>query len=324
MEKRHFFWILLLYFCGGGSLQAQWDDLHTQYWAIRSYINPSFTGETEAVSATALYRYSWSGIENAPRQFYLTANMPFEFLGKRHGVGLVVHNESVGALHNSFLAIQYSLKKEIGDNFLSLGLQAGIYNLNFDAGNKHITEDPIQPGRSILKVNPTDKQPIDLSTGISWTGRSFFAGLSAMHLNQPRFYPHTDSLTTDLKNDSARSVIPRSYNLIAGYNIRPFYPFAIQPMVWIWTDFNTTQVQATLRMEYNRKFSGGLSWRKDDGYLLFAGVLIKEVELGYAYGIHTSGPAQNSNGSHELFLRYQFPLDYFKPKRQPHQSIRLL
>ncbi|WP_298648173.1 type IX secretion system membrane protein PorP/SprF, partial [uncultured Proteiniphilum sp.] len=90
------------------------------------------------------------------------------------------------------------------------------------------------------------------------------------------------------------------------------------------TDFSMTQVQATLRLEYNKRFSGGASWRLDDGYVLFAGATIRDVELGYAYGLHTTGSGKNSRGSHELYLRYDFPLDYFKPKRQPHKSIRLL
>lgn len=324
MEKRHFLWILFLHLCCLLHLQAQWDDPHGQYWITKSGYNPSFAGETEAISATALYRYLWSGIENAPRQFYLSANMPFEFLGRRHGVGLVVYNETVGELHNSLLAMQYSFKKEIGESFLNLGLQAGAYDLNFDAGSKSIGDNSPQNSQGILKVNPTDRKVIDLNAGISWTGKAFFAGLSVMHLNQPRFYTHNDSLSADLQSDSARSSIPRSYNLMAGYNIRLFHPLEMQPMVWVQANHDRTFVVATLRMEYNKKFSGGASWKINDGYLLFAGTTFREVTLGYAYEVHTKGLGKNSNGSHELYLRYNFPLDHFKPKRQPHQSIRLL
>lgn len=324
MEKRRFFWILLLYFCWLFNLQAQWDDLPGQYWAVKNHFNPSFAGETETIATNALYRQAWNGIESAPRQLYITADTPFEFLGKRQGVGLVVHTENVGELRNSLLAAQYVFKKEIGRGFLNIGLQAGVYDLSFDAGNKHIFEDSLQYKRGTLRVNPTNKQVIDLNTGISWTGKTFFAGLSVMHLNQPRFYAYNDSISADLPSDSTLSVIPRTYNLIAGYNINLFYPLEIQPMVWLQTDLNRILVQTTLRMQYNKKLSGGASWRMDDGYVLFAGAIIREVELGYAYGIHNSGPEKISRGSHELYLRYNFPFDYFKPKRQPHKSIRLL
>lgn len=324
MEKRHFLWILLLHLCCLLHLQAQWDEPPGQYWAVKSYFNPSFAGDTEAISTTALYRYVWYGIENAPQPLILTAGMPFEFLGKRHGTGLIVYNEAVGELRNSLLAAQYSYKKEVGKGFLNIGVQAGVYDLNFDPGSKHIFGDSLQHSRGILKVNPADKQMIDLNAGISWTGKSFFAGLSAMHINQPRFYAHNDSLSIDVQSDSAMSVIPRSYNLMAGYNITLFHPLEIQPMVWVQTDLDIIQVQATLRMKYNKKFSGGASWKMDDGYVFFAGTVIRDVEVGYAYGLHTMGPGKNSQGSHELYLRYNFPLDHFKPKRQPHKSIRLL
>lgn len=305
-------------------MQAQWDDPPGQYWTTKSYLNPAFAGETEAIRTNALYRYLWNGIESAPQQILLTADMPFEFFGKRHGAGLVAYTETVGELRNSLLAAQYSFKKETGKGFLNIGLQAGVYDLDFDAGSKYIFSDSLQHGRGILKVNPADKQVIDLSVGISWTGKSFFAGLSAMHINQPGFYAHNDSLSADLQGDSTLSVIPRSYNLTAGYNITLFHPLEIQPMVWMQTDLSTLQVQATLRLEYKKKVSGGASWRMDDGYFLFVGTVIRGAELGYAYGLHTTGPGQNSKGSHELCLRYNFPLDHFKPKRHPHKSIRLL
>lgn len=324
MEKRCLLLTILLLLCSLLHLQAQWDDPPGQYWAVKSYLNSSFAGDTEAISTTAFYRYAWRGIENAPQQLILTADMPFEFFGRRHGVGLVINNETVGQLRNSLLAVQYSFKKEFGKGFLNMGLQVGVYDLNFDAGSKYIFEDSLQHGRGTLKVDPADKQVIDLGAGISWTGKSVFIGLSAIHLNQPRFYAHNDSLGADLQSDSTLSAIPLSYNLMAGYNITLFHTLEIQPMLWVQTDLSTLQVQATLRLEYNKKLSGGASWRMNDGYLLFAGTTIREVELGYAYGLHTRGIGQNSRGSHELYLRYNFPLDHFKPKRQPHKSIRLL
>ncbi len=324
MEKRRFYWILLLHFCCLLHLQAQWDDSPGQYWVLKSYFNPSFAGETEAISATALYRYGWTGIENAPRQFYLTANMPFDFFGKRHGAGLTISNETVGTLRNSLLAAQYSFKKELGNGFLNIGLQAGVYDLHFDAGSKTIFEDSLQYSRGILRVNPADKQVVDFEAGISWTAKSFYAGLSVMHLLQPRFYAHNDSLSADLQSDSTRSFIPRAYNLMIGCNIKLIHPLEIEPMVWVEVNPKRIEAQATLLLKYDKKFSGGASWKMNDGFFFFAGTTLYDVEIGYAYGAHTVGAGQNSSGSHALYLRYYFPLDYFQPKKQPHKSIRLL
>lgn len=126
-------------------------------------------------------------------------------------------------------------------------------------------------------------------------------------------------------------------------------------MVWLRNSSGKTTVDATLRLEYDKKFSAGASWRVDQGYVVFAGISIKGIEVGYAYGRHTKGlesdnlestgfegntdiegntgseigtgsliKSMGNKGNHELYLRCQFPLEAFKPKRQPHKSIRLL
>ena len=126
-------------------------------------------------------------------------------------------------------------------------------------------------------------------------------------------------------------------------------------MVWLRNSSGKMTVDATLRLEYDKKFSAGASWCVEQGYVVFAGINIKGVEIGYAYGRHTKDLESDSQGStgfegntgiegntgsdagtgsltkgtgnkgnHELYLRYHFPLNAFKPKRQPHKSIRLL
>ena len=107
-------------------LQAQWDAPFTQQWAARSFYNPSFNGETEQITTSALYRYQWTGIENAPRKVALTAGMPVEFLNRRHGAGLIAYSENVGELRNTLLAAQYSYIIKTGVGFLHIGFHAGL------------------------------------------------------------------------------------------------------------------------------------------------------------------------------------------------------
>ncbi len=334
MEKRRFLWAVLLFLCVILPTRAQWDVSYSHYWATRSYTNPSFAGEKEAIRATALYRYPWSGIEQAPQYFLIAADMPFEFLGRRHGVGVAAHTERVGSLRNSLLTAQYSFKKEIGDGFLNVGLQAGVHDLKFNAGNRQFVADSLSLSHGKFQVASTDKKLFDLGAGISWTSPSLFIGFSNLHINHPRFpvlnpeilseNPDAPPLLPIEPTDSLRSSVPRSYNFMAGYNIRLFRSLELQPMVWLQNSSDDTRAQATLRFVYDKKFSGGASWRKDHGWVLFAGTTLKGVEWGYAYDLYTKGFGKSSKGSHEMYLRYEFPVDYFKPKRQPHKSIRLL
>lgn len=325
MKKRRFCCFVLLLICCMHQMQAQWDAPFTQQWAARSFYNPSFNGETEQITTSAHYRYHWAGIENAPRKLLLTAGMPVEFLHRRHGAGLIAYSENVGELRNTLLAAQYSYIIKTGSGLLHVGLQAGLSDVNYDAGKIVIVTDSLHTVRGSVRVNPAERQVPDINAGISWRGRKVYAGLSVMHINQPSFYAFSDSVSTiDLQTDSLRSVIPRSYIFMAGCNIRLIHPFEIEPMVWVLHNRHETMVQATLRMIYDERFSGGLSWRSNDGYSFFAGVNLQGVEMGYAYDLHKTGMAKVSSGSHELYLRYLIPADYLKPKRQPQKSIRLL
>lgn len=322
MEKRRFFFFLLLLSGLLFPLHAQWDTPIGLDWTVKNSSNPSFTGMNKNVNVAALYRHPSNEIINAPRQLLLTAEMPIEFLNRRHGIGVVSLRESVGELHNSQLAIQYSHQTKVASGSFHTGIQVGVHDLRFDAGSKHLNNSA--PSPSMMMVHKTNKQLVDLSAGISWNGESSFVGISAMHLNQPHFHTFTDTLLVDLQTDSTRSFIPRSYNFMAGYNIVRFQSLEIQPMVWVQTDLHTLQVQTTLRLAYNKKYAAGISWRVNDGYTFFAATTLHHIALGYAYVQYPSGTEYNSKGTHEISLQYHIPLHFLKPKRAPHQSIRLL
>lgn len=111
---------------------------------------------------------------------------------------------------------------------------------------------------------------------------------------------------------------------MASYNISLFYPLDIQPMIWVQGTNATTQIRATMRAIFRQKYSGGASWVKNDGYVFFAGALIRGVEIGYAYSLHTQGIGKQGNGSHEIYIGYRIPIDAFDKKSTPGKSIRLL
>lgn len=319
-------------------IQAQWEAPLSQYWEVKNYYNPSFAGSTNNIGTSALYRYQWAGIENSPLRAIITADMPFKLLNRLHGAGLTAYTSNTGSYRNTLLAAQYNFKQNIGQGTLNIGIQAGIFNLTYDEGNLNIATDSLQTNKKQINVNTTDKQVANLTAGISWTSIQSYVGISLMHINQPEFYTesyNTASIITDPYNtnpyntesfnsDSINSKIPLTYNFLAGYNIALFYPLEIQPMIRVQHNSVQTQAQATIRMEYNKKVSGGISWITENGYSFFAGTVIEGFKLGYAYSKHNKGIGKESNGSHELYIKYNFPLNIFKTRLQPQKSIRLL
>src|SRR5690554_2963530 len=307
--------------------------LVSQYWEFKSYYNPSYAGETDYIRTATLYNNQWAGLENAPQRVILTADMPIEFLNRRHGVGASVLSENIGTLRNSKLAAQYNFIQPVGIGTLNIGLQAGVYNLDYDAGGLKLSTDSLQNSNKKIVVNSTKKQLADLSVGISWTTKNFYAGFSIMHLNQPGFYsiPSIDEYNSESPNlkdnslieDSIKTNIPRTYYFSSQYNILLFNSLKIQPMISVLSNYKKAYTQSTVRLEYNNKYSGGISYISEYGYTFFAGATIRGAQLGYSYTRHNIGIGKESSGSHEILLKYDFPLDYFKPKSQPHKSIRL-
>ena len=305
---------------------AQWDVSLNQYWALKGYYNPAIVGENEEIRIAGTYQNLWSGIKSAPKTTIVMADMPFQLLGKHHGAGILMHTEAIGSKNNSLLAAQYAYRQAIGKGFLSAGVQVGIYRLAFDAGNLTLANDSTKNSTSMIRTNFTDKSVPDFNAGLSWSNRKLFLAISAMHLSEPSFYAQPDSTTTtnDQATDSIKYHISRSYNFIALYNIPLFYSFEIQPMIWILATKAETRIQATMKAIYKQKYSGGASWVKNDGYVFFAGAIIRDIEAGYAYSLHTQGIGKDSKGSHEIYVRYRLPIDVFNEKTAPHKSIRLL
>lgn len=306
-------------------LRAQWNPAFSHYWVLKGYENPSFAGENEEIRVAVAYRSQWTGVQGSPNMAIMTADMPFEFTGQRHGVGVALFSENIGQARNNLLAGQYAFRKKIGNGSFGIGFQAGIHQLNFDAGSIHLTTDSARNNTRMIRADMIEQKIVDLNTGISWSGKNFYAGASVLHLTEPGFYAKRDStIISDVHTDSTRTHIPRSYNFTAACNIPLFYPLEIQPIIRIQSDLSVIQVQTTLRLVYDKKFSGGASWVKDDGYVFFAGAVIQGVEAGYAYSLHTSGIGKESKGSHEVFVRYNFPIDVFNGRKPLHKSIRLL
>lgn len=326
MGKLKTFLLIVFLFAGASFAQAQWDAPFSQFWTVKTYYNPSFAGETDKMQVSGAYKLEWVGIDKAPTRYFAAVDMPVEYFGFRHAVGLITHSHAIGNERNNLFAAQYVFQKKTAKGSFNIGVQAGIHQLNFDAASLRITADTTKNNRKTVSFNPTDKKVVDLNAGISWTSKNFFIGASALHINEPAFFSVGDSVPAgNLRSDSTQSHITRTYNFMGGCNISLFRTLVeIRPMVFALTDLTNTRWQAALRAVYNKKYSVGASWRGSDGYSFFAGAVVEAVEIGYAYDWHTSGIGKESSGSHELSVRYRFPFELFSKKRMPYKSVRLL
>jgi len=310
---------------------AQWDAQISQYWRVKNYYNPAFAGETSDLQITGLYRQQWVGIKRAPKTFIGTGDMPLKFLGRVHGVGVNIMTESIGLYKNSSYGAQYAFKKnwkKWKDNYLNIGVQLGMMNIGFDSSDI-IAPDDGGEDDPVIPAGDAKANFFDANLGISWVTPDYYVGFSVAHITQPE-YEFGEGSTgstggSSEEVDSSSSYLARTYYLMGGYNIKFGNSlYELQPSFLMKTDNVVMQYDVTLRLLYNKMFNGGVSWRKDDGFVFLLGFRYKGFDAGYAYDLSTSEISKVSSGSHEIFLRYSMPIKLDKGTKKSHKSVRIL
>jgi len=303
-------------------VKAQNEVPFSQYQMAQGYYNPATAGRSGDLDLCALYRIQWMGWTNAPKTIFATANMPFRFLKREHGVGIVVVSDKISSLYQDLSAgLQYAYLKKIGKGTLRVGVQLGMVSRTA-GGDKVVTPDSTDTSGGSDQAIPTtktEKKVFDANVGLYYATDYFYIGAGVMHLLEPV-----------IEDENIYTYINRGYNFIGGYNIRLNNPlFELQPSVFVQTNFNTYRADITARAVYGRKYSAGLSWRMNENRLADAmvwllGATFGKVEGGYAYDIPLSNVGRGTIGSHELFLKYKMQLNKPKTGKSKHKSVRLL
>ncbi|WP_029904154.1 type IX secretion system membrane protein PorP/SprF [Prevotella sp. 10(H)] len=315
MRFKYIILSIIFFLSGILTVYGQWDAQISQYWRLKNFYNPAFIGETGNIESSLLHRRQWVGITNAPVTSIISINMPISFFGKEHGIGAIVTNEKAGLFTNTYMMGQYTYKFKFKNNkYLHIGLQGGLLNVDFDAAQIHIPNSDYHDDNDPAKPTAAGSKIIDAGLGIAWITPNYYVGFSTNHLWEPTF---------DL-NDNSSAFVGRTYYLMGGYNIKLNNPLLeLQPSAFFKSDAVTYQFDITARIEYNKLFNGGLSWRKDEGFVFLLGVKIRNIDAGYSYDLLTSDVSKVSHGSHELFIRYSIPL-HKKREVKATKSIRIL
>ena len=320
--------LIILAATAGSALcaMAQSDASFTQYWAMPTLLNPAATGDTDFIRVRAGARLQWVGIENAPMTFTAMADMPFKVLNKRMGAGITAQQESIGLFSNLLINAQGSYKLKLFKGLMSIGVQAGYYNSRFkgteayipDNDDYHQGNDPSIPNQDL------SGNAFDVSAGVWYTHKLFYAGISGMHLTSPKVK------MTKEGNESQEATqyeieLPRAIYFTAGGNIVINNTlFTLQPSLLIGSDFSDFSADITMRATYNNFINFGLGYRWNSAISVMIGAEYKNFFLGYAYDYPTSAIARASSGSHELVAGYRFKLDLSGKNKNRHRSIRIM
>lgn len=293
--------------------RAQYDVAFGHYWAMEPSFNPAAVGKEAKLNVAAAYALQMAGFTHNPNTMYAAADMPFYALRSYHGAGVQFVNDNIGLFSHKRIGLQYAYQPELLGGKLSLGAQLSMLSENFD-GSKLELEDSGDPAFTTSSVNGMG---FDLSLGVYYRHRNWYAGFSVLHLNSP---------TVELGERNELS-ISSSYYLTGGYNIRLENPFlSIQTSVLGRTDGVTCRADVSGRLLYThekRVMYAGLSYSPANSVTVQLGGDIRGIRVGYSYEIYTSA-ISFGNGSHELFVGYQTELNLYKKGRNLHKSVRFL
>ena len=311
----------ILVFINCFRIAAQYDAQLSNYWAAIGYYNPGNAGQSGKLEMTALNRQQWLGFSNSPRTLLISADMPFAFLGRTHGVGAIIFSESLGLFKHSIMAGQYAYKKKLFKGDFSAGIQVSKIDESWFGSKVEIKppepDDAHDETDEGIPTTDIKSSAIDFSLGFFYSRKQWYAGFSVTHLLEP-----------ELKEKSGETkliYLPRGYYLMGGCNIQFDNPLLeLRPSVFVKSTLQMTQVDLSARLFYNKIFYAGLGWRYGDAGIAMLGVNIKSIQVGYAYDFPISAINLGTTGSHEVFLKYSIDINLNKKTKNQSKSVRIL
>jgi type IX secretion system PorP/SprF family membrane protein len=293
---------------------AQQDPLISHLFYNKIYVNPAFAGQQEEICTNIVYRNQWAGIEGAPTSTLFSLDAPLQLFGKKHGVGLLISNETLGFEKNFLGSLQYAYTHHLQTGSLSFGLKLGLYNKAYDAAWQ--TPDGGNGSNDVaIPMAKDQSMTYDLGLGIVYNLNNLYVGFSTVHLTQPKF----KFATSDIP------FLKRHYYLISGYKIMlPNSSFELTPNLLLAFDGSSRQITTNVNLLYNKKVWGGVTYRTLNSLDINIGTeLFNGIKIGYAYGLNLSKLIKTNSGSHEIMISYCFNLGIEKIP-QKYRSVRFL
>ena len=287
---------MLLVLAGLG-VNAQQDVMYTQYMFNTLAINPAYAGSRNVISATALFRNQWTGIEGAPKTGTFTIDAPI--LNNKIGIGFQLITDKLGVTQTTagVFSAAYRIKMDVGT--LSFGMQGNVsqYKVN-------LTDVDLGPSSAYdpAFANNINKTLLNFGTGIYYNSDKFYIGLAAQ-----------DLLPNDLSaehSSGAKLNDKQSLHLFLASGI--VFPvaedFKLKPSFLI-KGVAGAPIQADLNATLWIKDAIGIGAQYRTSADVAALVEIQaspQIRIGYSYDRSTTSLQHFNSGSHEIMLRYEF------------------
>ncbi|WP_108245126.1 PorP/SprF family type IX secretion system membrane protein [Muricauda brasiliensis] len=281
-------------------INAQQDPQYTQYMYNTQVVNPAYAGSREVLSFGLLGRTQWVGFEGSPQTATFTVNSPIG-LYKNMGLGLSIVHDRIDPQVESNVVVDYAYRVNVGLNTkLSMGLKAGLDILNIDYTLLNIYAENDQ----FFQNNIDNTILPQVGAGVYLNNEKFYAGISVPNFLNSKHFDDSDLQNVDA-NDIA--VERLHYFLIAGYVFDLNQNLKFKPATLVkYVSGAPLQWDLSANFLINEKFTLGASYRWSASISALAGFQItNNFFAGFAYDYQSTKIEQFSNGSYEVFLRFE-------------------
>lgn len=278
-------------------LFGQQDAMYSQYMFNTLAINPAYAGSRDVLSATALMRSQWVGVEGAPQTETLSFDTPLR--NKRIGMGVQMFHDKVGItnLTGGFISYAYRIHGE--KSTFALGLQTGAAHFKADFNSVQLSET----GIDYAFLSNINQVLLNFGAGIYYNTDKFYIGASVPHL-----------LNNTLNNNKVvvtNGLVARQYLhlfIASGYVINLDEDFKLKPS-FLFKGVKGAPMQLDLNTNLWIKdvLSFGVQYRTNADIGALVEIQVSpQIRFGYAYDKSVTKLANFNSGSHEIMLRYEF------------------
>jgi len=230
----------------------------TQYIFNSISVNPAYAGYKEEWFGQLGLRSQWTGWDGAPKTGVLSVDGVLDPVERRHGVGLTVTADALGAQSATGVYANYALRLQLDradEHRLSLGLAGGVTQYALD-GNKL---NPLDENDPVLPIGKIGTWRPDIRLGVYYSNSRWYAGVSVQDL-----FAGTDSGEDFQFNQNSLESIYRNIHgyFIAGalFELEP--GLLLRPSLLVKDDFRgPTSLDINAMFVFNDKFWIGAGYR---------------------------------------------------------------
>ncbi|WP_341905516.1 type IX secretion system membrane protein PorP/SprF [Fluviicola taffensis] len=303
--------ILGIAFFTSTSLWGQQLGLNSTYMFNEASFNPAAAGSKSYIPVHIKSRFQWVGFDGAPVSQLITAHGE---IAKGLGFGGNIYNESSGPSRSSGFNLMLSYRLRLSkDNLhgIRIGLGASFTQHVVDVASL-TTEIPNDQAIS-SRYNNQFVPDADLGVYYTFSDKGY-VGVSVKNLVQSKH---------DLFSFSASipNTLNRHYYFNGGYNFQLKEKWCLKTSVLSrFIEAKTFQAEVNVIGEFNKRFFFGLGYRHKESVQALVGAKFGIIQFGYNYDFGISQIRKYGNGSHEIFVQFQFQKKKAEKTDQPGET----